>query len=271
MSPVTASSACRRGLARPSRPRASRSRVASVPLARGCGRARAPSASSSDAAPSSRTCALRERPGREVDVRVGEAGKHAAAAEVDDVRARQAPTRGCRRRPRSARRRSRARAVVGSDAIHRADDAVLEDQRGDSMRRKGADDRRTSLSNVSEWDRAKRFYEKLLGTLGYRLVYEADGALAYFADDRGLDFGIGRREPIGGAHVAFACPDRDAVDAIPRGCARRRWQPTTARREIRAQYDANYYAAYVLDPDGNNIEGVCHNAPTRIRRCPGSR
>ena len=31
---------------------------------------------------------------------------------------------------------------------------------------------------------------------------------------------------------------------------------------IRAQYDANYYAAYVLDPDGNNIEGVCHRAPT---------
>ena len=31
---------------------------------------------------------------------------------------------------------------------------------------------------------------------------------------------------------------------------------------IRAQYDANYYAAYVLDPDGNNIEGVCHKAPT---------
>jgi hypothetical protein len=36
---------------------------------------------------------------------------------------------------------------------------------------------------------------------------------------------------------------------------------TTARPGLRLQYDANYYAAYVLDPDGNNIEGVCHKTP----------
>ena len=37
---------------------------------------------------------------------------------------------------------------------------------------------------------------------------------------------------------------------------------TTARPGLRPQYDANYYAAYVLDLDGNNIEAVCHHAPT---------
>jgi catechol 2,3-dioxygenase-like lactoylglutathione lyase family enzyme len=115
--------------------------------------------------------------------------------------------------------------------------------------------------NVGEWDRAKRFYEKLLGTLGYRVVYEEDGTLAYFADHRGLDFGIGRRDPIGGAHVAFACPDRDAVDRFHEvGLAA--GGTDNGSPGIRAQYDANYYAAYVLDPDGNNIEGVCHRAPT---------
>ncbi len=115
--------------------------------------------------------------------------------------------------------------------------------------------------NVSEWERAKRFYEEVLGPLGYRAVYVEEGALAYFADAGGLDFGIGRRDPVGGAHVAFDCPDRDTVDRFYEaalGAGGRDNGPPG----IRAQYDANYYAAYVLDPDGNNIEAVCHHAPT---------
>ena len=114
--------------------------------------------------------------------------------------------------------------------------------------------------NVSEWDRARRFYEELLGSLGYRIVYEEEGVLAYFADDRGLDFGIGRREPTGGAHVAFACSDRDAVDRF-HAAGLAAGGADNGAPGIRAHYDANYYAAYVLDPDGNNIEGVCHTAP----------
>jgi len=115
--------------------------------------------------------------------------------------------------------------------------------------------------NVGEWDRAKRFYEELLGGLGYRVVYEEEGVLAYFADEHGLDFGIGRRDPIGGAHVAFACPDRAAVDRFHEAGLAGGGTDNGAPG-IRAQYDANYYAAYVFDPDGNNIEGVCHRATT---------
>jgi catechol 2,3-dioxygenase-like lactoylglutathione lyase family enzyme len=67
--------------------------------------------------------------------------------------------------------------------------------------------------NVSDRDRAKRFYEELLVRWGYGVVYEDElGTVAYVADAHGLDFGIGRRDPVGGAHVAFDCPDRDAVD-----------------------------------------------------------
>ena len=115
--------------------------------------------------------------------------------------------------------------------------------------------------NVGEWGPAMRFYESLLTPLGYRIVYEEEGALAYFADAHGLDFGIGRRDPPGGAHVAFECPDRGSVDdfyatALGAGCR------DNGAPGIRAKYDVNYYAAYVLDPDGNNIEAVCHKAPT---------
>ncbi|MGH3128843.1 MAG: VOC family protein [Gaiellaceae bacterium] len=114
--------------------------------------------------------------------------------------------------------------------------------------------------NVSDWERAKGFYEAVLGPLGYRIVYEEDGALAYFADQQGLDFGLGRRDPVGGAHVAFDCSDRETVDAFyanALGAGGRDNGPPG----IRAQYDADYYAAYVLDADGNNIEAVCHTAP----------
>lgn len=111
--------------------------------------------------------------------------------------------------------------------------------------------------NISDWERARRFYEELLGTLGYRIVYEEEGALAYFADHRGLDFGIGRREPVGGAHVAFECHDREAVNQFYEVALAAGGRDNGAPG-LRTQYDASYYAAYVLDPDGNNIEGVCH-------------
>jgi catechol 2,3-dioxygenase-like lactoylglutathione lyase family enzyme len=114
--------------------------------------------------------------------------------------------------------------------------------------------------NVTDWERAKRFYADVLGPLGYRVVYEEDGALAYYADARGLDFGIGRRDPAGGAHVAFECPDRETVDRF-HGNGLAAGGRDNGAPGIRARYDPNYYAAYVLDPDGNNIEAVCHHAP----------
>jgi catechol 2,3-dioxygenase-like lactoylglutathione lyase family enzyme len=111
--------------------------------------------------------------------------------------------------------------------------------------------------NVTDWERAKRFYEAILTPLGYRVVYEEDGALAYFADRGGLDFGIGRRDPVGGAHVAFACHDGETVDAFHAGALAAGGRDN-GPPGLRPQYDASYYAASVLDGDGNNIEAVCH-------------
>jgi catechol 2,3-dioxygenase-like lactoylglutathione lyase family enzyme len=115
--------------------------------------------------------------------------------------------------------------------------------------------------NVTDWETAKQFYAAVLGPLGYRVVYEEEGALAYYADAGGLDFGVGRRHPAGGAHVAFDCPDRETVDRFHANGIAAGGRDNGAPG-IRAHYDANYYAAYVLDPDGNNIEAVCHHPPT---------
>ena len=111
--------------------------------------------------------------------------------------------------------------------------------------------------NVSDWERAKGFYAAVLEPLGYRIVYEEEGEVAYFADERGLDFGIGRRDPVGGAHVAFDCADRGKVDAFY-ATALSAGARDNGAPGIRAKYYAGYYAAYVLDPDGNNIEAVCY-------------
>jgi catechol 2,3-dioxygenase-like lactoylglutathione lyase family enzyme len=114
--------------------------------------------------------------------------------------------------------------------------------------------------NVSDWERSKAFYETVLAQFGYRVVYEEEGAVAYFADERGLDFGIGRRDPVGGAHVAFECPDRGAVDSFYES-ALAAGASDNGPPGIRAKYHAGYYAAYVLDPDGNNVEAVFHGEP----------
>ena len=112
--------------------------------------------------------------------------------------------------------------------------------------------------NVTDFEVAKAFYLGALAPLGYRVVYEEPGALAYLADHRGLDFGIGRREPVGGAHVAFECHDHESVDRF-HAAGLAAGGTDNGAPGLRPQYDANYYAAYVLDPDGNNIEAVCHS------------
>jgi catechol 2,3-dioxygenase-like lactoylglutathione lyase family enzyme len=111
--------------------------------------------------------------------------------------------------------------------------------------------------NVSDWERARRFYDDVLALFGYRVVYEEEGALAYYADARGLDFGIGRRDPVGGAHVAFDAEGKEAVDRFfETACAL--GGSDNGAPGLRRQYAPDYYAAYVLDPDGNNIEAVFH-------------
>src|SRR5262249_49164382 len=99
------------------------------------------------------------------------------------------------------------------------------------------------------------FYDEALAPLGLRRL--DDGAdHAGYGDTRPF-FWIGADGRSGYAHIAFAAPARKAVDAFYHraiaGGGRDNRPPG-----IRAHYHADYYGAFVLDPDGHNIEAVCH-------------
>ena len=76
---------------------------------------------------------------------------------------------------------------------------------------------------------------------------------------READVWIAQREPHGtGTHVAFAVDDRDTVDAF-HAAALAAGGIDNGAAGVREHYHPAYYGAFVLDPDGNNVEAVCHH------------
>jgi catechol 2,3-dioxygenase-like lactoylglutathione lyase family enzyme len=107
------------------------------------------------------------------------------------------------------------------------------------------------------WSRT--FYEQALGPFGVEVVESSQGP--GFSIEGGGDFWIGEGEPPAApVHVAFAAPDRATVDEFHRAAIEAGGRDNGAPG-LRPQYHAGYYAAFVLDPDGNNIEAVCHGDP----------
>ncbi len=119
--------------------------------------------------------------------------------------------------------------------------------------------------SVSDYDLAKAFYLKALAPLGYSLIMEAPAevtesgkAAAGFGANGKPDFwiaGEGKLEkPV---HVAIVAKDRAAVDAFYQAALAAGGRDN-GPPGIRAHYHPNYYGAFVLDPDGHNIEAVSH-------------
>jgi catechol 2,3-dioxygenase-like lactoylglutathione lyase family enzyme len=109
--------------------------------------------------------------------------------------------------------------------------------------------------NVSDYEAAKSFYSKALEPLGYSLAFEA-GDFMGFADANGMDLGVVRRDPVGGAHVAIKCHDHATVDAFY-AAATAAGGKDNGPPGFRTHYHEHYYAAFVHDADGNNVEAVC--------------
>jgi catechol 2,3-dioxygenase-like lactoylglutathione lyase family enzyme len=116
---------------------------------------------------------------------------------------------------------------------------------------------------VSDFSRSVAFYKRVLDPLGFRLVMEISsartgaGAHAGFGPDR-PHFWIGTGAAVTGPlHVAFEAATRAAVDAFY-AAAMAAGARDNGPPGLRAHYHDNYYAAFVLDPDGHNVEAVCH-------------
>lgn len=112
--------------------------------------------------------------------------------------------------------------------------------------------------SVSDYASSKRFFESALAPLGYSLVMEFGGSAAGFGADGKPDFWISQG-PTAPVHVAVLSPDRATVDAFHRAALAAGGRDNGAPG-LRPEYHPNYYGAFVYDPDGNNIEAVCHNA-----------
>ena len=114
--------------------------------------------------------------------------------------------------------------------------------------------------DVSDYGRSKTFYEKALAPLGLKLMMEPMPGIGGFGDGRKPFFWIGARgrAPQSGVHVAFATHSRGAVDAF-HAAALQAGATDNGGPGVREIYHPNYYGAFVLDPDGNNVEAVCHD------------
>jgi len=120
---------------------------------------------------------------------------------------------------------------------------------------------------VSDIARSRAFYEAALAPLGYRFVHEikpeqteSGGTAVMFGVGDEIDFVIADNERPGeGNHVAFRAQTREQVRAF-HAAALKAGGRDNGGPGLREQYGPTYYAAFVHDPDGFNIEAVCHAA-----------
>ena len=118
---------------------------------------------------------------------------------------------------------------------------------------------------VADAERSKRFYEQALAPLRISLIMsvtpeqtESGGTAHGFGSEGKPYFWVGDNERVGeGTHVAFSADTRAKVDAFYQAALAAGGTDNGAPG-IRPHYHPNYYAAFVRDPDGANIEAVCH-------------
>jgi len=111
---------------------------------------------------------------------------------------------------------------------------------------------------VGDYAKSKRFFEAALAPLGYGLMMEFGGATAGFGCAGAPDFWISQGGPAASVHVAFRGESRERVRAFYEA-AMAAGGGDNGAPGLRPQYHPNYYGAFVHDPDGNNIEAVCHD------------
>ena len=119
---------------------------------------------------------------------------------------------------------------------------------------------------VTDFERSKSFFIEALAPLDIALLMEATAeqtgsdAHAGFGVDGKPFFWIGNgKRPVGALHVAFTAASRSQVDAFYQAALLAGGRDNGGPG-LRPHYHPNHYAAFILDPDGNNIEAVCRRA-----------
>lgn len=113
---------------------------------------------------------------------------------------------------------------------------------------------------VREIARSKRFYDAALGTLGYGCLSADESSLGYGKDAVGLWIGA-VSAPVSPAresnlHFCFVAPTRQSVDAF-HAVALSAGGTDNGKPGLRDSYGPDYYAAFVVDPDGYRLEAYC--------------
>jgi catechol 2,3-dioxygenase-like lactoylglutathione lyase family enzyme len=110
---------------------------------------------------------------------------------------------------------------------------------------------------VSDLAATKRFYETIAPVVGIRIAGERQERFHIATERRSAAFVHDGRPRTQNVHLAFAAPDNASVDEFHRIALGAGYADNGAPGE--RGYHKGYYGAYVLDPDGNNVEAVCHN------------
>jgi len=113
-----------------------------------------------------------------------------------------------------------------------------------------------TIIEVHDLDASRAFYERVLAALGMGVAMD-------FAEERGIiGFGVAGRgdAPSGPVHIAFHAADRDRVHRFHEAALAAGGEDN-GPPGLREHYHPTYYGAFVFDPDGNNIEAVCHAPP----------
>jgi catechol 2,3-dioxygenase-like lactoylglutathione lyase family enzyme len=118
---------------------------------------------------------------------------------------------------------------------------------------------------VTDYPRSREFYAKALAALGFVPVMDVTGEQTGSYEGTGFgppgrpQFWIGNGDTRSGPmHIAFVAASRAAVDAFHQAAIAAGARDNGAPG-VRAHYHPNYYGAFVFDPDGHNIEAVCHS------------
>jgi catechol 2,3-dioxygenase-like lactoylglutathione lyase family enzyme len=113
---------------------------------------------------------------------------------------------------------------------------------------------------VRDLKAAKRFYDAALKPLGYTCLHEFDGSLGY--GGKAAEFWVSTAaHPVpadaeSGLHFCFSAPDRQSVAAF-HDAALKAGGRDNGKPGVRPEYSPNYYAAFVIDPDGYRLEAYC--------------